>query len=213
MLVNPKMLSAEGLDASSFEMLQKTVAFFEERGKARLKKDDFDRVWYADFLDFVKENKLFYHLLTPPEYGEGDTRWDTFRNCAFNEILGFYGLAYWYTWQVSILGLGPIWMSRNEAMKQRAASLLEEGAVFAFGLSERAHGADVYATEMTLTPQPDGSYLANGEKYYIGNANKAPMVSTFGKMADTGDYVFFVADYRHKNYELTRNVTASQNYV
>ena len=24
--------------------------------------------------------------------------------------LAFYGLAYWYTWQVTILGLGPIWM-------------------------------------------------------------------------------------------------------
>ena len=32
----------------------------------------------------------------------------------FNEILGFYGLPYWYTWQVTILGLGPIWMSNNK---------------------------------------------------------------------------------------------------
>ncbi len=39
------------------------------------------------------------------------------------------------------------------------------------------------------------------------------MVSTFGKMAKSGDYVFFVADYRRKGYELIRNVTASQNYV
>jgi hypothetical protein len=104
-------------------------------------------------------------------------------------------------------------MSRNEALKRKAAGLLQEGNVFAFGLSEREHGADIYSTEMSLTPRPDGTYLANGEKYYIGNANVAPMVSTFGKMADTGEYVFFVADYRHKSYELIRNVTASQNYV
>ena len=45
---------------------------------------------------------------------------------------------------------------------------------------ERAHGADVYSTEMSLSPQPDGTYRANGEKYYIGNGNIAPMVSTFG---------------------------------
>ncbi|MGD9050058.1 MAG: acyl-CoA dehydrogenase, partial [Anaerolineae bacterium] len=87
------------------------------------------------------------------------------------------------------------------------------GAVFAFGLSERAHGADIYSTEMSLTPQPDGTYRANGEKYYIGNGNIAPMVSTFGKMADTGDYVFFVADYGHRSYELVANVVNTQSYV
>jgi acyl-CoA dehydrogenase len=104
-------------------------------------------------------------------------------------------------------------MSENEALKGKAASLLKDGAIFAFGLSEREHGADIYSTEMALTQQEDGSYLANGEKYYIGNANLAPMVSTFGKMADSGDYVFFVADYRRDNYELKRNVIDSQNYV
>jgi acyl-CoA dehydrogenase len=66
---------------------------------------------------------------------------------------------------------------------------------------------------MRLTPQSDGTYRAEGEKYYIGNANRAPMVSTFGKFADSGEYVFFAADYRHKDYQLIRNVTASQNYV
>ena len=69
-------------------------------------------------------------------------------------------------------------MSPNEQAKRRAAQLLKEGHVFAFGLSERAHGADIYSTEMNLTPQPDGTYRANGEKYYIGNGNIAEMVST-----------------------------------
>src|SRR3990172_896306 len=66
---------------------------------------------------------------------------------------------------------------------------------------------------MTLTPGPDGGYRADGEKYYIGNGNVAPMVSTFGKFADTGEYVFFAADYRHRNYNLIKNVTDSQSYV
>jgi acyl-CoA dehydrogenase len=193
--------------------MQATVDFFERKGKRKLKEDDRERVWYADFLDFQREEKLFATLLTPAAYGDGDCRWDTYRNCEFNEILAFYGLHYWYTWQVSILGLGPIWMSTNEDLKRRAANLLQDGAVFAFGLSERAHGADIYSTEMSLTPQPDGGYRANGEKYYIGNGNIAPMVSTFGKMADTGDYVFFVADYRHRNYELVANVVNTQSYV
>ncbi|OGO12521.1 MAG: acyl-CoA dehydrogenase [Chloroflexi bacterium RBG_13_68_17] len=213
LLLNPKHHDRFYPDDRSREIMRKTIAWFEDRGLRSIKQDDYDRAWYADFLDFVKRERLFATLLTPAAYGAADCRWDTWRNCEFNEILAFYGLAYWYTWQVSILGLGPIWMSPNEELKRRAARLLEEGNVFAFGLSERRHGADIYSTEMRLAPQADGSYRADGEKYYIGNANLAPMVSTFGKMADTGDYVFFTADYRHKNYDLIRNVTASQNYV
>jgi len=212
-LLNPHSLTRFYPDEASRQMMLKTIAFFEAKGKQRVKEDDHKRTWYADFLEFQKEEKLFATLLTPTPYGEGHARWDTWRNCEFNEILGFYGLAYWYTWQVSILGLGPVWMSGNEALKQKAAHLLRQGEVFAFGLSERQHGADIYSTEMALTPQPGGTYLANGEKYYIGNGNVAPMVSTFGKFADTGEYVFFTADYRHRNYSLIKNVTDSQSYV
>ncbi|HSW35658.1 MAG TPA: acyl-CoA dehydrogenase [Candidatus Limnocylindrales bacterium] len=212
-LLNPNQHKRPYNDERSREIMLKTIEFFEKKGKQRLKDDDRNRVWYADFLEFIKENELFYTLLTPDRYGEDDCRWDTWRNCEFNEILGFYGLHYWYTWQVSILGLGPIWMSGNEAQKKRAAQLLKGGHVFAFGLSERDHGADVYSTEMSLTPQSDGTYRANGEKYYIGNGNIAEMVSTFGKMADSGDYAFFVANYSHQNYELVKNVVNSQSYV
>jgi acyl-CoA dehydrogenase len=114
---------------------------------------------------------------------------------------------------VSVLGLGPIWMSRNEALKKRTAALLQEGGIFAFGLSERAHGADVYATDMQLVPQEGGGYLARGEKYYIGNGNEAALVSTFGKMADSGDYVFFAVDSKHERFECVGNVVNSQSYV
>ncbi|MCP4270992.1 MAG: acyl-CoA dehydrogenase [Gammaproteobacteria bacterium] len=192
----------------------KTVAFFEAKGKARIKHDEHERVWYSDFLEFAKKEKLFSTLLTPQAYGSQQSqRWDTYRICALNEILGFYGLAYWYTWQVSILGLGPIWMGKNEVIKQETAKLLEQGEIFAFGLSEKEHGADIYSSDMVLTPQEGGNYTASGSKYYIGNANKAALVSTFGKRADNGEYAFFVVDSQHENYELVKNVVNSQNYV
>ncbi len=213
MLLNPKHHERHYPDEASRKIMQQTIDFFERKGKVKLKEDDRGRVWYDDFLQFIHENEIFYKLLTPDSYGENGCRWDTWRNCEFNEILAFYGLHYWYTWQVSILGLGPIWMSSNEQAKRNAAKLLKEGHVFAFGLSEREHGADIYSTSMALTPQPDGTYRANGEKYYIGNGNIAEMVSTFGKVAGTDDYVFFVANYKHKNYELVKNIINSQSYV
>ena len=215
MLLNPKKETFEHLDPRSREIMQKTIAFFEAKGKERLKADYHNRVWYDDFLEFVKKNRIFSTLLTPAAFsaGDPDTRWDTSRICDFNEILGFYGLAYWYTWQVSILGLGPIWMSGNRGVKERAATMLREGGIFAFGLSEKTHGADLYASEMALTPLGEGQYMADGGKYYIGNANEAAMVSTFGKNSETGEYVFFVADPKHDHYELVKNVVEWQSYV
>ena len=213
MILHPRNETFEHLDEQSRQIMLKTVAFFESKGKVKLKDDDHERVWYADFLEFVKQEQLFATLLTPTTYGDGKTRWDTFRNCAFNEILGFYGLQYWYTWQVTILGLGPIWMGNNETVKAKTAGLLADGSIFAFGLSEKEHGADLYSSEMMISPQGDGQYMANGSKYYIGNANKAALVSTFAKNSETGDFVFFVAESDHENYQCVKNVVNSQNFV
>ncbi|MCD6091609.1 MAG: acyl-CoA/acyl-ACP dehydrogenase [Bacteroidales bacterium] len=211
-LLNPKNRKRFYPDKRSEEIMAKTVAFFENKGKASLKKDDQERTWYQEFIDFIGKEEIFADLLTPAKYGGEHTRWDMWRIQEFNEIIGFYGLPYWYVWQVTILGLGPIWMSDNEKAKEKAAELLRSGSIFAFGLSEKDHGADVYSTSMRLSKQADGSYLANGSKYYIGNANKADMVSTFGKL-DNDEYVFFAANYQHPKYDLVKNTVNSQNYV
>jgi acyl-CoA dehydrogenase len=212
MLLNPNRLQRKYPDARSGEIMAATVDFFESRGKARLKHDDHERVWYSDFLNFIAKERIFASLLTPTEYGASDCRWDTYRISEFAEIIGFYGLSYWYPFQVTALGLGPIWMSDNEDAKRKAAAQLEQGEVFAFGLSEQRHGADVYKTDMILSPAEHG-WTATGEKYYIGNANVARMVSTFGKIDGSDEYVFFVADSQHDRYDLRKNVVNSQNYV
>ena len=215
MLFNPRNESFEHLDARSREIMTKTIEFFETKGKAQLKEDDHERRWYADFIAFVKENNIFSTLLTPPEFAEGDpdARWDTYRNSVFSEILGFYGLAYWYNWQVTILGLGPLWMSRNRAIREKTGRLLREGGIFGFGLSEKAHGADLYSSEMMLTPLGEGRYVADGGKYYIGNGNEAALLSTFGKNSENDEYVWFAVETTHDNFELVKNVVNAQMYV
>jgi acyl-CoA dehydrogenase len=213
MLFNPKKARFDHLDERSREIMKKTIKFFETKGKKQLKEDRHERIWYRDFLEFIKKEAIFSQLLTPTPYGKEGCRWDTFRNMDFNEILGFYNLAHWYTWQVTILGLGPIWMGKNEAVKQKTARLLEEGGIFAFGLSEKEHGADLYASDMALTPMGDGQYRADGGKYYIGNGNEAALVSTFAKNSETDEYAFFVVDTQHENYECVQNVVNSQMFV
>ncbi|GIF17771.1 alkylation response protein AidB-like acyl-CoA dehydrogenase [Actinoplanes tereljensis] len=213
MILNPRTYDPTHLDDESRRLLRATVDFFEERGKKALMASYLDRAWYSDFLDFAAKEGLFATFMTPAIDGGGDPdkRWDTARNAALSEILGFYGLDYWYTWQVTVLGLGPVWQSANQEARKRAANLLADGHVMAFALSERGHGADIYATDMVLTPVDGGGWKANGTKYYIGNGNVAGLVSVFGKTPD--GYVFFAADSRHDNYHLIDNVVNKQMYV
>ncbi len=217
-LLNPATYDAAEFDPATQRLLRATIDWFEAKGKAAITAEIHTDAWYADFIAFLAREQAFATLLTPSRDADGhpDKRWDTTRNAVFNEILGFYGLSYWYAWQVTILGLGPIWQSDNADARRRAARLLDEGAVFAFGLSERDHGADIYSTDMVLTPQADGSFRATGGKYYIGNGNVAGMVSVFGRRSDVegpDGYVFFAADSTHPAYKLVKNVVHGQMYV
>jgi acyl-CoA dehydrogenase len=156
--------------------------------------------------------------MTPARDGGGDPdkRWDTARIAAMSEVLGFYGIDYWYPWQVTALGLGPVWQSDNAEARARAARVLSEGGVAAFGLSEREHGADIYSSDMVLTPEDSAGYRANGGKYYIGNGQSAGFTSVFGRIEGVegpDQYVFFAADSRHPNYHVVKNIVPSQMYV
>ncbi|MFI5828608.1 acyl-CoA dehydrogenase family protein [Streptomyces sp. NPDC051578] len=219
LLFNPHTYDPAHFDPETRRLLRATVDWFEDRGKRKLIEDYRSRAWLADFLAFSAKENLFATFLTPaPEAGddEPDKRWDTARIAALNEIFGFYGLDYWYAWQVTILGLGPVWQSDNAAARSRAAQLLGEGEVFAFGLSEKTHGADIYSTDMLLEPDGEGGFRARGSKYYIGNGNAAGLVSVFGRRTDVEGpegYVFFAADSRHPAYHLVKNVVDSSKYV
>ncbi|MFJ9870985.1 acyl-CoA dehydrogenase family protein [Streptomyces sp. NPDC101165] len=219
LLFNPRTYDPAHFDPETRRLLRATVDWFEERGKRRLIEDYRSRAWLGDFLAFAAKEGLFATFLTPASEageGEGDKRWDTARIAALNEILGFYGLDYWYAWQVTILGLGPVWQSDNPDARARAAELLAQGEVFAFGLSEKAHGADIYSTDMLLEPDGTGGFRATGSKYYIGNGNAAGLVSVFGRRTDVegpDGYVFFAADSRHANYRLVKNVVDSSKFV
>ena len=223
LLFDPNTYDPSHFDPETRRQLRAVIDWFESRGKVKLLRDDLEAAWVSDFLDFIKQEKIFATFLTPSEYGGGDPnkRWDTSRNAALSEIFGFYGLSYWYAEQVTILGLGPIWQSDNIKAKERAAAQLEAGGVMAFALSEREHGADIYNTDLLLTPAKADDdegvvFRASGEKYYIGNGNVAGMVSVFSRRTDVDGadgYVWFVADSAHQNYELIGNVVHGQMFV
>ena len=221
LLFNPRTYDPSSFDQATREQLLALIDFFEAKGLARNKEEYYSGEWYSDFLALVAQKRIFADFATPAEIGElvgsGDARWDLARINELNEILGFYSLAHWYAWQVSVLGLGPVWLSDNDDARAQVAGLLAEGHIFGFGLSEREHGADIYSSDMILTRAGEG-FRASGGKWYIGNGNAAGRLSVFGKFADDdpehpGEYVFFLVDPGHESYELIKNVVAGQMFV
>jgi alkylation response protein AidB-like acyl-CoA dehydrogenase len=223
LLFDPGRYDPTWLDEPSRAALRDLIAFFEGKGLAEMKAEYHAGTWYKDFLDLVATRGLFARVATPASVAAlldapvGDGRWDTSRINELNEILGFYSLDHWYAWQVSVLGLGPVWTSSNEQARRLVGSSLAQGGIFGFGLSERAHGADIYSTDMVLTRRGD-AWVANGGKYYIGNGNAAARLSVFGRFADDdpehpGEYVFFLVDPAHTAYELVKNTVHGQMYV
>ncbi|MGV0990986.1 MAG: acyl-CoA dehydrogenase [Mycobacterium sp.] len=222
LLFNPATYDPSSFDEDTRAQLLALVDFFETKGLARNKEEYYSGEWYTDFLDLVAKKKIFATFGTPAEVGAQagslDARWDLARINELNEVLGFYSLAHWYAWQVSVLGLGPVWLSENETARKEVAGLLDEGHIFGFGLSEREHGADIYSSDMILRRNPSGGYIATGGKWYIGNGNAAGRLSVYGKFADDdpehpGEHVFFLVDPSHKSYELLKNVVAGQMFV
>jgi len=222
LLFNPRTYDPASFDERTRGQLLTLIDFFETKGLARNKEEYYSGEWYTDFLTLVADNEIFATFATPKEVGElvgdADARWDLARINELNEILGFYSLAHWYAWQVSVLGLGPVWLSSNEQARKRVAGLLKDGHIFGFGLSEREHGADIYSSDMVLTRSADGGFTASGGKWYIGNGNAAGRLSVFGKFAEDdpehpGEYAFFLVDPSDERYELIKNVVAGQMFV
>ncbi|MEF9877434.1 MAG: acyl-CoA dehydrogenase family protein, partial [Gordonibacter sp.] len=209
-LFNPATFTGEEYDAKSRQAMLDTVEFFEHKGLADIREDMKADKWQTDWMKYQRDHGIFATMLTAEGYGDDPSaRFDLYRLCPMSEILGFYGQSYQYPLQVSILGVGPIWMGDNDFQKKDLAEQLKEGHVFAFGMSEKEHGADLYSNETCLTQLEDGTYRADGDKYYIGNAHIASKVSTMGKNATTGEYCNWVVDSRHPNYKYVKDIEVS----
>ena len=132
LLFDPSSYDPTFLDETSRSAMKELVGFFEAKGLAEMKDEHHAGTWYKDYLDFNAEKGLFAGVATPANVAclldevRGDGLWDTARINELNEILGFYSLGHWYAWQVSVLGLGPVWTSANEGARKLVGELLAE---------------------------------------------------------------------------------------
>ncbi len=211
-LINPYNYDYSKFDERTKQVFEDTIAFMEKKGAAEIRNDVMQKVWQHDFIEYQAEHGIYATLLTAAGYGDDpDARFDLYRVCPFSELLGFYSGGYQYCYQVSILGVSPVWMGDNEAQKQDLARLLKEGNVFAFGMSEKKPGADLYSNAANLRPVGDGTYVANGEKYYIGNSDVAPKIPTLGKNLENGEWCFWVVSRYDRHYNYVRNINTKSD--
>jgi acyl-CoA dehydrogenase len=158
--------------------------FFRGKGLPALKEEDRQEDWYPDWIAHQAAHGLYASLLSPACYSTRGHRLNVLRLTRFLEAFAYFSPAHAYSLHVSFLGLFPILMSSNEALKREAVARLEGGGLFAFGVSERDHGADLLANEFNVRDTSAGR-VADGAKCYIGNANAAAIISVLGKKGGT----------------------------
>ncbi len=185
--IYPCAFSLKGAGADFYlgePLIQLLAEFFLAKGLAAIKEEDRQEKWYDDWLVYQKRHGIYARLIAPKEFSSVGSELDLFRLTRFLEVFGYFSAAHGYSLQVSFLGLFPILMGENVALKREAVGLLEKGGLFAFGVSEQAHGADLLGNGFTVTETEEGRLVARGTKYYIGNSNCAEMISILAKRVD-----------------------------
>jgi len=165
-------------------LIHRLFDFFKTKGLAALKEEDRLETWYDDWLAYQAEHQLYARLLSPKEYSSLGTQCDLLRLTRFLEAFGYCSPGHGYSFQVTFLGLFAILMGSNEQLKREAIASLEAGGVLAFAVSEQEHGADLLGNAFTVRETGPSRYVANGNKYYIGNSNCASMISVLARRED-----------------------------
>ena len=84
------------------------------------------------------------------------------------------------------IGYKGISLFGSDEQKERWLPDLASGRkLAAFALTEPEAGSDAYDIESRAVQQPDGSWVLNGEKRYIGNGSRADVITTFARARST----------------------------
>jgi len=93
--------------------LKSSPRFFDAKGLAALKAEDQREEWYADWLTYQAEQRLYATLLSPKEFSTLGTQFDLLRLTRFLEMFAYFSPAHGYSLQVTFLGFFSIMMGRT----------------------------------------------------------------------------------------------------
>lgn len=85
----------------------------------------------------------------------------------------------------TFLGAAPVWVAGGADQAAALGALIADGAVVSWGLTERAHGSDLLAGELTATPE-NGGWRLNGEKWLINNATRGGLICVLARTDPAG---------------------------
>ncbi len=86
----------------------------------------------------------------------------------------------------TLLGCIAAWVGGSPALQRRLADRVLAGAPVALGLTERAHGSDLLATDTVARPATGGGYALSGEKWLINNGTRSRFVTVLARTGDRG---------------------------
>jgi len=86
------------------------------------------------------------------------------------------------------IGFKGISLFGTDEQKERFLPDLATGRkLAAFALTEPEAGSDAYHVQSRAVRQPDGSWVLNGEKRFIGNGSRADVITTFARAEIDGE--------------------------
>lgn len=136
-VVNPDTVDIGGFDDGTRRLLRAIIEWFD----ARHPVEQFPR--------FTREVGLFSTCLIPAM--DGGHRWDTARNEAVSEILGFYRAECWLAWHEAVSGVVPSWLHGDREERTRLADFLLAGGVPTVARRLRPGTADAAFAEESIS--------------------------------------------------------------
>jgi alkylation response protein AidB-like acyl-CoA dehydrogenase len=85
----------------------------------------------------------------------------------------------------TFLGAVCVWVGGDAEQARRLGAEIADGAVVSWALTERDHGSDLLAGEVSAERTPDG-YRLTGEKWLINNATRSHLLSVLARTSGPG---------------------------
>lgn len=151
------------------EMLEDVRRFCSREIREQCRNWDITGEWPREAYD--KAFEMGYQTLDIPEQ-LGGPGLDMVDAAALMEQIAMADAGFAVTLAASNLGLKPVMLAGSEAQKQRACSLILNGGLGAFCLTEPQAGSDVGAVQTVALRETD-AYVLNGRKTFITNGSVA----------------------------------------
>jgi acyl-CoA dehydrogenase family protein 9 len=175
-------------DPEESEKVRKLISEFRAYAAENLDARKIDREGWIDDKVFRELGDIgVMGLYVPEEYG-GQGLSQTGYARVFEAIGGVSGSLTVSLGVHQSIGYKGIALFGTDEQKARFLPDLASGRKLAgFALTEPNAGSDAWNIESRAVQQPDGSWLLNGEKLFIGNAGRGDVFTTFARCEVNGE--------------------------